>query len=134
MKHPISSGSRSAPSGPLSELYPTVDAAGSVALLPSEDDANALTTLEALDLQRRVALFLKTSHIPGLRHVSVTVDADAVVLSGEVNTYYEKQMAVQFASRVAGVIRILDFLTVRSYAPLSGRDRIDAAHWTESVS
>jgi osmotically-inducible protein OsmY len=60
------------------------------------------------DLRRRVRLFLAGSNRPGLRHVEVTVDGDTVLLSGKLNSFYEKQLANELSRRVAGVIRVDD--------------------------
>jgi hypothetical protein len=75
-------------------------------------------------LRQRVRLFLATSHIPTLRHVDVEIDGDVVLLRGKVRSYYEKQMALQFASRVAGVIQVVDSIEVRAYVPLARLRRI----------
>jgi len=69
------------------------------------------------ELEQRVRLFMATSNLPGLRHIAVKVDGSTVILSGQVNTFYEKQLAAKFSRRVAGVIHVLDDLEVRSYAP-----------------
>jgi len=76
-------------------------------------------------LQERVEKFLVGSNIPALRRLSVSVEGDVVSLDGEVSTFYEKQMAVQFTSRVAGVVRISDRISVRAYEPR--RDRLHSA-------
>jgi len=81
-------------------------------------------------VQERVERFLAASNIPALRRLSVSVEGDVVSLNGEVSTFYEKQMAVQFTSRVAGVVRIVDRINVRAYEPLraglhsAGRPRL----------
>jgi hypothetical protein len=77
------------------------------------------------ELQQRVQLFLSTANVPALRHVQVQVDGDQVVLRGAVHTYYEKQLALEFSRRVAGVIHVVDEIEVPDYAPLadSGRDQ-----------
>ena len=57
----------------------------------------------------------------------VDLDGDTVVLQGEVGTYYEKQMAAQFALRVAGVIRVVDFVEVGAHVPPRPRTLSDSA-------
>lgn len=74
------------------------------------------------ELQQRVLLFLTGSNLPALRHLKVNVDGDTVTLRGQVQTFYEKQLAVEFSKRVAGVIRVVDAIDVRGYAP-----RLDVA-------
>jgi len=74
------------------------------------------------DLKRRVQLFLESYNIPGLRHLTVEVDGDTVLLRGRVGTFYEKQLAGKCSRRVAGVIHVVDLIEVASYAPrLDGR-------------
>jgi osmotically-inducible protein OsmY len=69
------------------------------------------------DLRRRVKLFLDNSNLPGLRHITINVDGGHVVLSGQVQTFYERQLAGEFSRRVAGVLQVSDQLEVRGYAP-----------------
>jgi len=76
---------------------------------------------EGVALSQRVSLFLAASNIPALKHLSVEVDGDTVLLRGSVRTYYEKQLAAEFSRRVAGVIRLANLIEVRGYAP-----RVDA--------
>jgi hypothetical protein len=65
-------------------------------------------------LRRRIRLFFAASHFPSLRYVDISVDRDTVMLRGVVKSFYEKQMAAQFAARVAGVIRVVDRIHVQS--------------------
>ena len=73
------------------------------------------------DLRRRVQLFLHNSNLPALRHINIDVDGGCVVLSGQVQTYYERQLAHEFSRRVAGVLQVSDQLEVRGYVPHSRR-------------
>ena len=75
------------------------------------------------ELEQRVQLFLASSNLPALRHLAVEIDGDTVILRGQVQTFYEKQLAVEFSRRVAGVIRVVDLVEVRGYAP-----RVDPPH------
>ncbi|MBX9792601.1 MAG: BON domain-containing protein [Pirellulales bacterium] len=68
--------------------------------------------LEARDLERRVRLFLASAKRPSLRRIKVELVGDAVVLSGCVQTFYEKQLATEFAKRVAGVVSVVNRLAV----------------------
>jgi len=84
----------------------------------AEKDAEHLDADSAV-LHQRVRLFLDGSHIPTLRRVAVEINGDAVLLRGTVRSYHEKQIAIQFASRVAGVRRVIDMIEVPAYVPLS---------------
>ena len=83
-------------------------------------------------LQQRVRLFLANSNIPSLRRIKVSVDADTVVLAGQVNSFYERQLAVEFTRRVAGVIHVIDLIEVRGYAPQVPMTRF--GHWRPATS
>lgn len=65
-----------------------------------------------LNLERRVALTLAGLHVPLLRFLHVEVSDGTVTLSGRVGSYYERQLAQSRARRVAGVVRLIDALTV----------------------
>jgi hypothetical protein len=82
-------------------------------------------SIEREGLRQRVRLFLAGSNIPVLRHVDVEIDGDAVLLRGKVRSYYEKQMALQLASRVAGVIRVIDLIAVHAHVPLAKMRRVN---------
>jgi len=64
------------------------------------------------DLSRRVVSFLNEAHMPGLRHLAVEANNGIVTLSGQVRTYYEKQLGSQRARRVAGVVKLIDQISV----------------------
>ena len=55
--------------------------------------------------------------MPALRYIRVNAEGDTLWLSGQVRTYYEKQLAVKLSCRVAGVIRVVDQIQVRGLAP-----------------
>jgi osmotically-inducible protein OsmY len=81
------------------------------------------------DLARRVALFLSTQHRPGLRVLEVEARGGVVTLRGRVSTFYEKQLSVQIARRVAGVVRLVDDVMVQLSRAETGRmpaDQISA--------
>ena len=69
------------------------------------------------DLERRVISFLETKHVPTLRHVTVKADAGVVTLSGQVHTFYEKQLCNQCCRRVAGVRQLLNEVIVIGTMP-----------------
>ena len=72
--------------------------------------------LRALDLEGRVRLFLSSANRPSLRQIEVDVSGDSVVLSGCVQTFYEKQLASEFARRVAGVVRVVNQVEVCNWS------------------
>jgi osmotically-inducible protein OsmY len=66
------------------------------------------------DLTRRVRSFLADAHMPGLRHLAVEASNGIVTVSGQVRTYYEKQLGSMRARRVAGVVKLIDQIRVAS--------------------
>lgn len=64
------------------------------------------------DLARRVRLSVDRSRLHGLRLIDIEVIGDTVVLSGQVVTFHQKQLATSFARRVAGVIEVVNRLEV----------------------
>ncbi len=73
------------------------------------------------DLQKRVELFLARAPIRALQGVQVTAQHDTVILTGTVNTFYAKQMAQEFAKRVAGVVGIVNRIEVRDVSQRQSR-------------
>lgn len=81
------------------------------------DEKHAADELDSgIDLERRVRQFFLAAHLPALRHVGVEVRHDGVLLTGCVQTFYEKQMATEFARRVAGVVHVVNSIEVRETA------------------
>jgi osmotically-inducible protein OsmY len=72
------------------------------------------TELRDDELAQRIRLFLAGSNRFGLRNLSVEASTETVVVRGRVWTLYEKQVAMQFIRRVAGVFRVVDEITVRA--------------------
>jgi osmotically-inducible protein OsmY len=64
------------------------------------------------DLERRVVSFLHERHVPGLRHLHVEANSGTVILRGRVNSFYEKQLCQHAIRRVAGVVNVVDEVTV----------------------
>lgn len=64
------------------------------------------------DLEARVRQFLHFVNRPSLRQLDVQVEGNTVVLNGRVRTFHEKQMATEFARRVAGVVRVVNLVDV----------------------
>lgn len=72
-----------------------------------------------LDLVRRVQIFLHSKQVRSLRGVSVEADRGTVVLRGEVNSFYEKQLCISCAKRVAGVLELIDEIQVPQMTTVS---------------
>lgn len=70
-----------------------------------DDAANA-------ELRDRVKQFLASQHFTSFRKLEVIVLGDSVVLHGCVPSFHERQLAVAFCQRVAGVHRVVDRLIV----------------------
>ncbi len=64
------------------------------------------------DVMRRVASYLSTRHFPSFRGLNISVDRAVVTVSGCLNTYYEKQVALNTCRRVAGVVELIDEISV----------------------
>ena len=65
------------------------------------------------DVRSRVARFLNSRHFPAFRYLSITVEHGAVTLTGEVRSYYEKQVAMTSCQHVVGVLSLTDEISVR---------------------
>lgn len=66
------------------------------------------------DLLRRVRLSVERSRLHGLRLIDIEVNGDTVVLSGEVVTLHQKQLATALVRRVAGVVKVVNRLEVQN--------------------
>ncbi len=64
------------------------------------------------ELQFRVKSFLASRHFPGFEEIEVMAENGQVTLTGDVATYYEKQVAINSCQRVAGVITLIDNIAV----------------------
>ena len=64
------------------------------------------------DLERRVMSFLAARHVPGLRYLAVQATGGVVTVSGQVLTFYEKQLCNQCCRRVAGVLELINAVNV----------------------
>ena len=60
------------------------------------------------DLERRVANYLLGYKMPALRRIDVEANNGTVILRGRVSTFYQKQLCIHCARRVAGVVRLID--------------------------
>lgn len=67
------------------------------------------------DVQDRVAHFLRSRHFPAFQNLEVSVSNGAVTVSGEVCSFYEKQVALTSCQRVAGVLSLVDEVVVENH-------------------
>ena len=65
------------------------------------------------DVRQRVSSFLHSRHFPAFRNFEIEVDRGAVTLTGKVQSYYEKQIAMTSCQNVAGVIKLIDEIVVQ---------------------
>lgn len=65
-----------------------------------------------IELERRIGIFLSSQSRRNLRAVEISADNGVVTLRGRVHSYYEKQLSLHLAARVAGVLRLKDELLV----------------------
>ncbi len=65
-----------------------------------------------LDLKRRVGAFLAGQHRPALRNLQVEAREGVVTLRGSVPTFYEREISVRIARRVAGVVQLDDQIVI----------------------
>lgn len=70
------------------------------------DDSNA-------EVRQRVSSFLQSRHFPAFRNFEIEVDRGAVTLTGKVQSYYEKQIAINSCQNVAGVVSLIDEIVVQ---------------------
>lgn len=64
-------------------------------------------------VRQRVSSFLRSRHFPAFRNFKIEVDRGAVTLTGEVHSYYEKQIAMKSCKNVAGVVSLIDEIVVQ---------------------
>ncbi len=80
-------------------------------------DFDVPATQDDLDLEKRVIRFLETKHVPSLRHLIIKSRNGVVVLSGQVHTYYEKQLCNQCCGRVLGLEKLVNSVEVVELIP-----------------
>ena len=64
------------------------------------------------DVKNRVSKFLYSRHFPAFRNLEIMVTHGTVTLTGQVQSYYEKQVAMTSCQHVAGVLLIIDEIDV----------------------
>jgi len=78
--------------------------------------------IDEAELERRVALYLAATR-PELKRLDVTAQGGTVRLSGQLSTFYLRQLALSAAKRVAGVQCVKDAIEV----PLASRRQVSLA-------
>ncbi len=63
-------------------------------------------------IRQRVSCFLRSRHFATLRNIEIQVDRGEVTLTGSVQSYYEKQIALTSQS-MAGVVSLVDKIVVQ---------------------
>ena len=71
------------------------------------------------EVRSRVSRFLNSRHFPAFRYLDIAVEHGAVTLTGEVQSYYEKQVAMTSCQHVVGVLSLTDEIHVREEINLS---------------
>lgn len=69
------------------------------------------------DLERRVLNYLNGRHMQSLRKIQVQAQEGKVVLQGEVQSFYEKQLCLNCCRRVEGVHELVDKVDVVTREP-----------------
>jgi osmotically-inducible protein OsmY len=64
------------------------------------------------ELKQRVSEFLTKQGRVSLQRIKIDVSDGVVTLTGNVSTFYEKQLCLECLSRVAGVTRLVDAIHV----------------------
>jgi carbon storage regulator len=74
------------------------------------------------ELERRIRNFLEALHLPALSDLEVEVQNGTAVITGRVQSFYQKQLATSCCQRVAGVSRVLNEIQVTDLCqtPLRG--------------
>lgn len=100
-------------------------------VLPPSPDVASVCTLagrsvddgEAADceLERRLKSFLEGLNLPALRDLEVEVRNGAAVVTGQVRTYYHKQLVTSCCQRVVGVLNVLNEVQVTDSPGMPGK-------------
>jgi len=64
-------------------------------------------------VRQRVSSFLHSRHFPAFRNFEIDVDRGSVTLTGQVHSYYEKQIAMTSCQNVDGVVALIDEIVVQ---------------------
>ncbi|MCC7083406.1 MAG: BON domain-containing protein [Pirellulales bacterium] len=75
-------------------------------------NADALATNADDGLEQKVIRFLQETYVPGLRRLAVKARGGIVELSGQVQTYYEKQLCNRCCGRIPGLKKLVNAVEV----------------------
>ena len=64
------------------------------------------------DVKKRIHAFLASRHFSSFRNLDVSVQDGAVTITGKLDSFYAKQVALHSCQRVAGVQDLIDEITV----------------------
>jgi len=64
------------------------------------------------ELERRIVAYLASRNFLSFRRLVVRASQGVVSLNGRLGSYYERQVAIESARRVAGATRIVDRMVV----------------------
>lgn len=64
------------------------------------------------DVLWRVESYLDSKHFTGFRDLNVEVNDGIVTISGKVDNFHERQVALNSCRRVAGVLQLIDEIQV----------------------
>lgn len=67
------------------------------------------------ELRQRVASFLQSRNFQAFRNFEIEVDRGTVTLTGKVESYYQRQVAIT-CQKVSGVVTVIDEIKVRKRA------------------
>ena len=70
-------------------------------------------------VQRRIATFLDSRNFSSFNHLEVSVVNRVATIYGVVDSFYEKQVALNSCKRVAGVIDVVDDIRVENHADMA---------------
>jgi osmotically-inducible protein OsmY len=80
------------------------------------------------ELQDRVALFLQQRQVTLGGRVVVEAHRGVVTISGQLPTYYQRQLVHTFTRRVAGVVQVIDQIEVVGPPSPAVRHAVRAEH------
>jgi len=67
------------------------------------------------DVAMRVLRALSDRNFSSLKELEVAVHLSEATITGEVNSFYEKQIAISSCQAVPGLLRLIDQIAVREY-------------------
>jgi osmotically-inducible protein OsmY len=81
-----------------------------------------LRTAEDRELEHRIVNFLDARHVPQNELIEVEADNGTVVIRGRLSSFHDKWLCVECCRHVAGVLNVIDEVTVRSSASADPTD------------